>query len=538
MLQNQQTVKAAIYARRSPEDKANRTNMFRGGGVSDSIESQILELQQAAQQLGFSNVREYYDDNISGTTFIRKDFARLLEDIQAGTVNTVIVKDLSRLGRDYIESGRYQEIVFPEMGVRLIAVNDGYDSATGAGTDTAVFKNVFNDYYVRDISNKTKSALKARAKAGKYLSSGLYGYQKDPNDKNHLIPDPNTAPTVQRIFSMVAGGHSFRSVARDLTTEGILTPAAYRGLAPRSSATRPFDWTAITVANIARDPRYLGMQVFGRTRKVSYKSKKLIANPDDEVIVVEGTHQPLVSEEVWNVANEIGKRKRKSTKAGEPHIFAGLIVCADCGSTMVHSGHGAFVCRRYRDYGNAPQGCSSHRITDDLLYSSVWACVRDVIHAAELDRSALVERLSGQGQKKQIAALNAARKEQRKVEKRLDEIDVLIKKAFEKNALGSLPDKLYSSLVAGYTTERNELAARLEKLIEQADKLEEETGNAEHFVTLVEKYIGVDSLDRELIHELIDKIEIGQSYKDSGVKVYPMDIYFRFVGKIENSPFE
>lgn len=253
MLQNH-TTKAAIYARRSPEDRANRQNQFRGDGVSDSIESQLLMLHQYADSQGFQDCREYYDDNISGTTFIRKDFTRLLEDIQAGMVNTVIVKDLSRLGRDYIESGRYQEIVFPELGTRLIAVNDGYDSATGAGTDCAVFKNVFNDYYVKDISNKTKSALKARATAGKYLSSGVYGYQKDPNDKNHLIPDPETAPVVQRIFSMAAGGQTFRSIARTLTIEKVLSPGAYKGLAVNS-----IDWYPTAVAKIVRTPEYLGM---------------------------------------------------------------------------------------------------------------------------------------------------------------------------------------------------------------------------------------------------------------------------------------
>ena len=314
-LQNN-TAKAAIYARRSPEDRANRQNQFRGDGVSDSIETQILMLQQYADSQGFTNCLEYFDDNISGTTFSRPQFMQMLSDIQQGRIDTVIVKDLSRLGRDYIESGRYQEIVFPELGTRLIAINDGYDSATGAGTDCAVFKNVFNDYYVKDISNKTRSALAARARAGKYLSSGVYGYAKDPHDKNKLIPDPETAPIVRRIFSMTVSGISFRAIARTLSSEGILTPAAVKGVSPRKETTRPTDWSATTINGIIRNPAYLGKLVYGKSRKVSYKSKKQIASPEDQLIVTEGTHEPIVNQDVWNLANEIANRHRKAAAQG------------------------------------------------------------------------------------------------------------------------------------------------------------------------------------------------------------------------------
>lgn len=538
MLQNQQTAKVAIYARRSPEDKANRINMFRGDGVSDSIESQILELQQAAQQMGFPFVREYYDDNISGTTFIRKDFTRLLEDIQAGTVNTVIIKDLSRLGRDYIESGRYQEIIFPELGTRLIALNDGYDSETGAGTDMAAFKNVYNDMYVKDTSKKTRSALRARAVAGKYLSSGIYGYQKDPNDKNHLIPNPETAPIVQRIFSMTIGGQSFRSIARTLSDEGVLTPSAYKGLTPRRADYRPTDWNPISIRDMVRDEQYLGKTVYGKTRKVSYKSKKLVKNAQEERIVIEGTHKPLVSEAIWKRANEVADLHCKSATGGEPHMLAGLLYCADCGSSITVGAYNSFVCRRYKTYGRSENGCTGHHIPSDLLFATVWASIRDVITEAQIDRDGLVARLSGVGHKRQKAALDAAVKERQRAEKRLAEVGALLKKAFEKNVLGTLPDELYNTLTADYAAERASLTARIETLAAQADRLEQETGNAERFVSLVEQYVDVQELDRELAHQLIDRIEIGQSFKDSdGIKKYPIAIHFRFVGKIQEQSF-
>lgn len=536
MLQNY-TAKTAIYARRSPEDKRNRQNMFRGDGVTDSIESQLLMLHQYADSQGFVNCTEYFDDNISGTTFIRHDFARMLADIQSGKIDTVIVKDLSRLGRDYIESGRYQEVVFPELGTRLIAVLDNYDSETGAGTDTAPFKNLFNDWYVKDISSKTKAALKARAAAGKYLSSGIYGYRKDPNNKNRLIPDPETAPVVKRIFNMTASGYSFRSIARTLSNEGILTPAARKNIPPRSVVSRPTDWNTSTLGDMIRNPEYLGMIVYGKSRKVSYKSKKLVAVPEDQHITTSGTHEPLVSQELWDLANDVASRHRKVDKAGETHIFSGLLRCADCGSSVAYA-RNAFICQRYRAYGKSENGCTSHRIPYNLLYSAVLGSVQEVTQAAREDRDGLIARLSGIGQKKQQAALASAKRELAKTEKRLTEIGELIRKAFEKNTLGNLPDDLYNSLIDGYKKERDELSPRLELLRDQITELTKETDNATQFVSLVEQYVDITKLDRDLLHRLIDHIEIGESYKENSVRYQVINIYYRFVGKIEMYPFE
>lgn len=456
---------------------------------------------------------------------------QMLSDIQQGRIDTVIVKDLSRLGRDYIESGRYQEIVFPELGTRLIAINDGYDSATGAGTDCAVFKNVFNDYYVKDISTKTRSALKARAAAGKYLSSGVYGYRKDPENKNQLIPDPDTAPIVRRIFSMTVGGISFHAIARTLSAEGILTPAAVKGITPRRETTRPTDWSAVTIGSIIRNPAYLGKLVYGRSRKVSYKSKKKIAAPEDQLIVTEGTHEPIVSQSVWDLANVIASRHKKVSGTGEVNIFSGLIFCQDCGSSMNLS-RNAFACYRYRNFSTSENGCSSHRIPYKLLYASVLGSVQEVTAEARRDRDGLIAKLSGIGQKKQQASLAAARKDQGKTEKRLAEIGELIRKAFEKNVLGSLPDDVYKSLTDGYTRERAELTAHLEAVTEQIVELTKETDNATQFVELAEQYADITELDRDLIHRLIDRIEIGESYKEDGIRCQEITIYFRFVGRI------
>lgn len=437
------------------------------------------------------------------------------------------------MGRDYIESGRYQEIVFPELGTRLIAVTDGYDSATGAGTDCAVFKNVFNDYYVKDISNKTRSALKARARAGKYLSSGVYGYSKDPHDRNRLIPDPETAPIVRRIFSMTASGMSFRAITRILAGEGILTPSAVRQRTPRTAAARPTDWNTVTLASIVRNPVYLGKLVYGKSRKVSYKSKKVVAASEEQYIITEGTHEAIVSQSLWDLANEVANRHKKTSTTGRVNIFSGLLYCADCGTSVTQIKN-AYVCRRYRRYGKESEnGCTSHRIPYQVLYASVLASVQEVTEEARRDRDSLITQLSGVGRKKQQAALAAARKDLAKTEKRLADIGELIRRAFEKNALGDMPDDVYKSLTDGYTKERADLTARLESVTAQVTELQQETDNATQFVELAEQYADITELDQDLIHRLIDRIEIGESYQENGVRYQPIDIFFRFVGKIE-----
>lgn len=384
---------------------------------------------------------------------------------------------------------------------------------------------------MKDISTKTRSALNARAAAGKYLSSGIYGYQKDPNDKNHLIPDPETAPVVRRIYNMAISGLGFRTIARTLSDEGILTPSAVKGVAPRNKSTRPTNWSTVTVGNIIRNPVYLGKLIYGKFRKVSYKSKKIVASPENQRIITEGVHEPLVSQAVWDLANEIASRHKKPCRNGETHIFSGLLFCQDCGSSMTRE-RVSYVCYRYRNYGKSENGCSSHRIPYELLYASVLASVQEVTEAARRDRDGLIEKLSGMGQKKQQTALANVRKDQARTEKRLADIGELIRKAFEKNALGSLPDDMYSNLVSGYAKERDELTAHLATVTDRIADLTAQTGNAAQFVKLVEQCADVTELDRELLHRLIDRIEIGEHRKENGVRFQEISIYFRFVGKI------
>ena len=520
----------ALYERLSQEDKLE--------GESNSIANQKKILERYCREHGITAYRHYdEDDGYSGTNFNRPGFQRMLADIKAGKIKRVIVKDMSRFGRDYLQVGFYTDMLFPDFGVHFIAVNDGVDSTRGENEFTAI-RNVFNEMYARDTSKKIRATWQSKGKSGEHLTTiPPYGYMKDPEDKNHLIPDPETAPVVQRIFSMVADGYSFRYIARTLASENILTPSAYRGLAPRSPLTRSTDWNPISLAGMIRDPQYLGKLVYGRKKKVSYKSRKQISTSEQEQIVVDNTHEPLVSQEIWELANDVANRNHKTTKTGKPHLFSGLLYCADCDSAMAVGAYQTFVCRRYKSYNRSENGCTSHSIPYKVLYAAVLTSIQEVTQAAQLDREALINRLSGIGHKKQQAALASARREQAKAEKRLTEIGELIRKAFEKNTLGSLPDDVYKELVDGYTKERGDLQGHFETLTKQIADLSEQTESLEKFVSLVEEYIDIQTLDRDILHRLIDKIKIGQSYTEQGVKYYPVDIYFRFVGKIQDSTF-
>lgn len=517
------TADTAIYGRLSKEDSRFKDQ-------SGSIETQLLFLQSYADENGLQVYDRYTDDGYTGTNFQRPAFMRMMEDIKAGKIKTVLIKDLSRLGRDYIESGRYMETVFPEYGIRLIAPGDGYDSENGDGNDLAPVRNVFNDFFPRDISKKTRAAVRARAQAGLYVGSGAYGYMKEPDNKNHVIPNPDTAPVVHRIFSMVASGFGYLTIARTLSNEGVPTPSAYKGRSPKSDLRGSTDWSMSTVRQILNSEVYLGKLVYGKTKKLNYKSSKILKMPKEAQVVIENTHEPLVSQELWDLAHKVNGSRNKPTGDGTPHIFSGLLYCFDCKDRVSRATKGTFTCQRYRCYGDCT---SSHYTTLERLSATVLASIREVTENIKVDKQGFIARLSGRSQSKQQAACNAQKKERDKLEKRLAELPTLTKKLFEKNAAGVLDDEVFKSIMQEYTEERRDLQSRLDALNAVISEMEQAQDGVNQFVTLVERYTDIQELDRDIIHTLIDKIEIHSAYKDEfGVKIQEVDIYFRFVGKL------
>lgn len=516
---------AALYCRLSRDDK----NI----GESDSIQNQEMALRQYAKLNGFQIVDTYKDDGFSGTSFDRPDFIRMMGDLRAKKADTIIVKDLSRFGREHIQADLYREIEFPQMGVRLIAINDNYDGAKAdhSSNSMAQIKGLFNEWFAADTSEKVRRVLRSKAESGQYLAAAPYGYKKSPENKHKIIPAEETAPIVKRVFDMAAAGDSYKLIARTFTKEKILTPTACDPQRPSRNEPNLYEWSYSTIRQILQNPAYLGHTVYGRSMKVSYKVKKVVQQSADQWITVENTHEPLVSLDVWNIVQGSVTSRKRSTKGGEPHTFAGLVKCSDCGSTLTKNDRGRLRCKRYQLYGK--EHCTNHHITLEQLTAAVLASIQAVSAEVRQDKDGFIERLSGVDAKQRQQKTNAARKERDKTAKRLAQLPSLMKAAFEQNASGKLPDDIYAEMMNGYKQEREDLTAKLDNLNAAIAEAEQESTGINEFVGLIEKYINIQELDRAVVHELIEKIVVHQAHKEpDGQRIQQIDIYYRFVGII------
>lgn len=517
-------IDAILYCRKSPDEDP-----------SESIHNQETILKRYAETNGFHIVDIYRDPCNTGTDFDRPGVQAALSDLRSRRANCLIVKDFSRFCREHIMGDMYREIEFPAMGVRFIAVHDNYDSAKVNHTTNSMaqIKGLFNEWYAADISDKIRHVMRAKAEQGHYLSRPPYGYMQSPEDKHKLIPDPVTAPIVRRIFELAAAGNGYKAIAYILSDEKIPIPSIYANQdRERPSNLLPHDWSFASVRNIITNTTYLGHCHQLKYTKVSYKVKKRVKRPESEWVKVENTHPPLISQKLWDLAQESVKRRRKVTKEQEPHIFSGLVKCADCGSTLIKNGM-SLVCRQYSQYGK--RVCESHRISINNLSAIVLVSVQATLKEIQNDRERFIQRLSGIGEGQRRQRLQGAIKEREKVSKRLDQIPTLIQKAFEQNVSGKLPDDLYSEMVSGYQQERTELAAKHEELTAMIEQEEKDSAGLQQFLELVDRYTNVQELDRALLNNLIDKIEVYLPETDplTGQIKRRIKIYYRFVGYIE-----
>ena len=381
-MKNKQPKKAALYCRLSVDDGRM--------GESVSIGSQKLLLEQYCKDHAIDNYEVYDDDGYSGTNFDRPAFQRMYEDIQNGLIDTVLVKDQSRFGRSYIEVGMYVE-KFKELGVRFIAVSDNYDSMKNENDMMFPMRNVLNDYFAREASIKTKTAKKAKAKAGQYIGSKPpFGYKLDPNDRHHLVIDEPAAETVRRIFRMAAQGIGYNKTTKIFREEKVLTPIAYFNLHnpdyfKSDYWRREFDWHVTSIRVILENEVYLGKLIYGKQRCKSMKSKEKVKVPREDWIIIENCHEPIISQELWDEAHRMMSTKRRPTLTGEVQMFAGLLYCADCGHALTYSQkkrkdgtyHGAYSCWMYKTHGK--EYCASHYITYDVVYKLVLKDIRRVL---------------------------------------------------------------------------------------------------------------------------------------------------------------
>lgn len=535
----------ALYCRLSQEDENK--------GDSDSIVNQKAILTKYAQDNGYPNIRIFVDDGYSGVSFKRPGFQELMELIEAGKVGILITKDLSRLGRNYIEVGNYTEFVFPRHGVRYIAINDSYDTFFKDGNELAPFKNLFNEWFARDTSKKIRAVFKAKAERGERVGTTVpYGYMRDPNSgKNcHLIVNEETASVVKLIFSLCAEGKGPRIIANILKEKRILKPTMYRYMKEGKYGTvtdtdNPYGWTDRTVAGILDNEIYLGHTVNCRTEIVSFKDKRKKTRPKEEQIRVENTHEALVDHETWDAVRKVRESKRRRNSMGDINKYSGLLYCADCGSklyfargTTIKPEQFNFICSRHRKH-MGEELCTPHTIREVVLDEIVLEEIRKTVYYARANTAEFVEHIRRKTSSQSKRVLNEKVAELSSAEKRVGELKSLFKRLYEDNVLGRISDEQFRLLTADYTDEQKDLQERIPILEYEVEKLKSESVNTQKFLDIANKYTDIRELTPEVLRTFISKIVIHErESKWSKTAEQEVDIYFRYIGNITSQVVE
>ena len=529
----QQSHAAAIYCRLSREDGME--------SESSSIQTQRQLLRRYAKEQGYSVYEEYVDDGYSGTNFDRPNIKRMMDDIQADKINVVLTKDLSRLGRNNALVAYYTEIYFPEHDVRFVAVTDGIDTFR-SDNEMMPFKSVVNEFYARDISRKIKAAFKIKAQDGQFTGSlPPYGYKKDPNDKNKLIPDEVTSIVVRRIFELAVEGYNPYKISQTLCKEKVLRPrlyAAYReGKISIEGMVDPYVWHDSSVVRIIKNPAYLGHMVSNRNITKSYKIKKRINVPIAEWIEVKHTHEPLVDEGTFELAQKVIKVKKRENKEGTVQIFSGILKCATCGRGMAYSNpktyrnrNAFYVCSLSRRRGK--EACSLHYIKYNDIYALVLDDIRRNTKRVLASENKFLERVTKMSKDKQNVQMTKMLKDIAKFNKRIVELDLIIKRLYEDNVVGKISDERFMTMTRDYENEQRELKIRMGEGEEQIQQDEEKTENSHRFVELIKKYTDITELTAPMLKELIDHVAIHQTIKSKGKRSQRVDIHYRFIGAI------
>ena len=526
----------ALYCRLSQEDMQ--------AGESESIQNQKLILQRYADEHFFLNTRFFVDDGFSGVSFEREGLQAMLREVEAGNVATVITKDLSRLGRNYLKTGELIEIVFPEYEVRYIAINDGVDTAREDNEFTPL-RNWFNEFYARDTSKKIRAVKQAKAQRGERVNGEVpYGYIADPNDRNHLIPDPETAHVVKQIFAMYVRGDRICEIQNWLRDNEILTVGElrYRRTGrtqhPRPQLNAWYNWPEKTLYDILARQEYLGHTITAKTYKVSYKSKKTRKNAEDKRYFFPNTHEPLIDEETFALAQKRIATRHRPTKSDEIDLFSGLLFCGDCGYKMyLQKGAGtperkhAYTCGNYRNRARNDFLCTTHYIRKSVLKELVLADLQRIMSYVKGHEQEFIQTATECSEQAMKKALGHQRKELDKAEARLGEINLLFRKLYEDNALGRLSNEQFVFLTSGYEDEKRELTKRAAELKKEIDTAAERSADVKRFVALVRRYTEISELTYENVHEFIDRILVYELDKDTNTR--KIEIFYSFVGKVD-----
>lgn len=512
----------ALYARLSQDDMID--------GESNSVTNQKKILKRFADDNGFPNTRCYFDDGVSGTTFEREGFQKMISDIEKGEVKTVIVKDLSRLGRDHLQVGYYTEIFFPQNDVRFVAIYDNVDSANG-DNEFAPFKNIMNEMYARDCSKKIRAVIQHKGKNGGILSNhAAYGYKKDPANKNHWLIDDEAAAVVKEIFRLYLGGLGTSKIANYLNEKGILPPSKYlekKGIPTCAPYKADCQWNAAKINQILKRREYCGDIVNFKTYRKSYKLHKQLINPEENQVINKGVNDPIISEEDFEAAQKLLERKRRVPCERKPDIFQSYIFCADCGSKMYARTNDYYLCS---GYAKGREKCSTHSIKKTVLKEIVLEQIRELIAAAKFDKKKFAENICNKMNRTNSDEIKRMSKETAKLKKRKAELSKIIHTLFEDRVGGKISEEMYFEMLANYENEQAEIKEKLSEYDKKISENEVSKNDIDSFVKLVNRYENITEITQQILAEFVDKILVHQAQKTDDGKVQTIEIYFKGVG--------
>lgn len=526
-------ITAFIYLRLSRDDNLE--------GESYSIGNQKKLLMKAAKDMGYTNIVVFVDDGVSGVTMNRPGFNDMMQQLEEGRAAALFVKDLSRLGRNYIEVGRLMEDFFPEHNIRLVAVSDNIDTDEGEN-EMAPIRNLFNEWYARDISKKRRISNKIKGNAGEPMGQPPYGYMKDPDNPKHWIVDEEASLIVKRIYSMALEGFGTEQIAAQLEREEILTPRAYwlkKGIKRPGKGKQqpPTKWNSSTITKILSLQEYCGDILNFKTYSKSYKNKKRIDNDRDNWVVFKDVHEPIIDRAVWEqVQNKRGKVRKRRTSGGEHNMFSGILVCADCGSNLhFHFNQGNpdikyFNCSNYK--GNRGSCTSTHYVRVDFLEQVVLGEIKRLTKFASHYEDDFLKAVMGSTQQSTALNRKLMQKELAAMQARDEELDGLFERIYEDNLSGKLSDDRFAKMSRRYESEQQELAEKIKALRGEIDKLSSKAVTSDMFIATVRKYTRAKKLTPRMLNELIEKIEVHQAEKINGEWVQKLTIHYNCIGAL------
>ena len=533
----------ALYARLSDDDPENEKKGIGEDKESNSIMNQRTILYDYARSHGYLHPQFFFDDGVSGTTFERPGFKQMEELVEAGKVSTIIVKDLSRFGRNYLEVGNYLEVVYPTLGVKFIAIQENVDTLSGTGTEMMPFHNIFNEWYASQTSKKVRAVWAMKAANGLRTNFNVpFGYIRDPEDQEKWLIDEPAAEVVRKIFSLCLSGKGPDQIARQLEREKVLTPSAYyRSMGGKKAnhpmPKNPYAWKDSSVCGILSNRSYTGCTVKLKTTTVSYKVHKMVYKPEDEWVVTPNTQEAIIDEDTWLRVQELRQNKRRPTSTGRTSLFSGLVFCPDCGSKLhfcaaksLRRDQEFFRCANYK---SGRGECTIHFIRDVVLQKIVLEAVgelADFVRCYEPVFLYLIAKNSASGRKQEMKDL---RLEIEAARRRIDELDRLISRIYEDNVLGRLSDERYERMSAGYEKEQHDLVTSVAENEKRLREMEKERTDLHALLKGLREFTEIRELTPELVNTLIRRIEVHNSDRSNGHVRVKVDIYYTAVGMID-----